>query len=179
MKIKILKQPFVRIINGLKKTGWFGKAVPNGVKTYEDILKYSSRGSSIDYKEARVGIEFLLDGAVEFLSDGYTVDLGPLGKFVPSIESKWAENPDDLHLADMHRKITYKPSEELQKAINSMILYWDHSKDSSTDGSDDEETPNFIDDQTQSQTTDSSTGTIDTSTGSNSGGGDDIPSGNG
>ena len=137
MKLKISKQPFMRIINGIKKLGWFGKAVPNGVKTYQDILKYSAKGSTLDYKEARVAIEFLLDGAVEFLSDGYTVDLGPLGKFAPAVEGKWAEDPDDLHLTDMKRKITYKPSEEVQKAVNSMILYWDRSKDSSAGEDDD------------------------------------------
>ena len=48
LKIKIKKNTLVRKIDGVKKTGYYGKVIANGTKSFEDIVKrFALKGSQL------------------------------------------------------------------------------------------------------------------------------------
>ena len=65
LKIKIKKNTLVRKIDGVKKTGYYGKVIANGTKSFEDIVKpkIGTVGSGeIEYHHQVLIIEFKDDG---------------------------------------------------------------------------------------------------------------------
>ena len=54
LKIKIKKCGMVRKIEGVKKSGFYGKVIANGKKSFEEILKASCKNTTLDYREAEL-----------------------------------------------------------------------------------------------------------------------------
>lgn len=179
LKIWIKRSPFVRIIDGIKKSGWYGRIVTNGTAGVDKIATDASKNTSAHKAEIKMALELCMEEAASKLKQGGIVDLGPLGKLYPTTKSPWVEDVKDLKLKDVELKIAYKPSKELEEFFTGTEKYWyseekDTSTNSSTNTSTNEEsddTPELID--TSTGTADTSTGTIDNN------GGDDIPAGNG
>ena len=124
LKIKIKKNTLVRKIDGVKKTGYYGKVIANGTKSFEDIVKQSTHGSTLDYREAELACKMMIDGIADSIKQGYIVDLGVLGKLYPAVNGRWCENPDDLQLADMKPKVNYKPGADIEAAVKGASLSW-------------------------------------------------------
>jgi len=129
LKIKIKKNTLVRKIDGEKKTGYYGKVIANGKKTFEDIVKASTHGSTLDFREAELACKMMIDGIVENLRNGYIVDLGVLGTIYPAVSGKWDENADNLQLADMKPKVNYKAGDDIDAAIKGAQLSWTTEKE--------------------------------------------------
>ena len=129
LKIKIKKNTLVRKIDGVKKTGYYGKVIANGKKTFEDIVKASTHGSTLDFREAELACKMMIDGIVENLRNGYIVDLGVLGTIYPAVSGKWDENADNLQLSDMKPKVNYKPGADIDAAIRGAQLSWTTEKE--------------------------------------------------
>ena len=129
LKIKIKKNTLVRKIDGVKKTGFYGKVIANGKKTFEDIVKASTHGSTLDFREAELACKMMIDGIVENLRNGYIVDLGVLGTIYPAVTGKWDENADNLQLSDMKPKVNYKPGADIDAAIKGAQLSWTTEKE--------------------------------------------------
>ena len=156
LKIKIKKNTLVRKIDGVKKTGYYGKVIANGTKSFEDIVKQSTHGSTLDYREAELACKMMIDGIADSIKQGYIVDLGVLGKLYPAVNGKWDENADNLQLADMKPKVNYKAGDDIAAAVKGAQLSW------TTEAETDENTVSD-DDNTQ--------------TGGNGGGNNNPPSG--
>ena len=124
LKLKIKKQSLVRKIEGQKVTGYFGRVITNGKKSFDEIARQSAKNTTLHPKEASLAAELLLEGICEEIKHGIIVDLGPLGTLYPAVKSKWEQDPDDLKLADMQPKVNYKPSEGIESAINGATLSW-------------------------------------------------------
>jgi hypothetical protein len=129
LKIKIKKCGMVRKVDGVKKSGFYGKVIANGKKSFEDIVKASTHGSTLDYREAELACKMMIDGIVENLRNGYIVDLGVLGTIYPAVTGKWDENADNLQLADMKPKVNYKPGADIDAAIKGAQLSWTTEKE--------------------------------------------------
>ena len=151
LKLKIKKTLLKRKVEGVTKTGYYGRVITNGTKSFEDIVKASTHGSTLDYREAELACKMMIDGIVENLRSGYIVDLGVLGTIYPAVNGKWDEDADNLQLADMKPKVNYKPGADIAAAVKGASLSW------TTEAETDENTVND-DDNTQ--------------TGGNTGGGD-------
>ena len=161
LKLWIKRQKFIRKIAGEKKEGFFGRLITNGTANTDSIAKSAGKNTTAHKAEIKMNLELCMEAAVDYLKQGVIVDLGPLGKLVPGVASPWCEDPDDLKLKDMTLKINFKPSEELDSFFNGR-LHWlnsDSSTGNSSTGEEDEE-PDIID----TPSTDTSTGTVDTST---------------
>lgn len=113
----------------MKKTGFYGKVIANGKKTFEDIVKASTHGSTLDFREAELACKMMIDGIVENLRNGYIVDLGVLGTIYPAVTGKWDENADNLQLTDMKPKVNYKPGADIDAAIRGAQLSWTTEKE--------------------------------------------------
>ena len=164
LKLKIRKTKFTRKVNGVKQTGYIGRVVTNGLKTFEEILKESVHGSTIDYREAEAGVKFLLDGITKNLKEGYIVDLGPIGKLYPSVETPWEEDADDLKLSQMTGKVNYRPSDDILGAVLGATKQWATEADAKKPTTDEAAEDDNNNDVVNTPTVDTSTGTVDTST---------------
>lgn len=124
LKIKIKKCGMVRKIEGVKKSGFYGKVIANGKKSFEEILKTSCKNTTLDYREAELACKMMIDGIADSIKQGYIVDLGVLGKLYPAVNGKWDENADNLQLADMKPKVNYKAGDDIAAAVKGASLQW-------------------------------------------------------
>ena len=129
LKIKIKKNTLVRKIDGVKKSGFYGKVISNGKKTWEQIAEEASKNTTVHKAEMKVASELLLDAVTAQLKQGFIVDLGPIGKLYPAVNGHWDENADNLQLADMKPKVNYKPGSEIDAAIRGAELSWTTEKE--------------------------------------------------
>ena len=124
LKIKIKKCGMVRKIEGVKKSGFYGKVIANGKKSFEEILKASCKNTTLDYREAELACKMMIDGIADSIKQGYIVDLGVLGRLYPAVNGNWCENPDNLQLADMKPKVNYKAGDDIAAAVKGASLSW-------------------------------------------------------
>lgn len=75
LKIKIKKCGMVRKIEGVKKSGFYGKVIANGKKSFEEILKASCKNTTLDYREAELACKMMIDGIADSIKQGYIVDI--------------------------------------------------------------------------------------------------------
>lgn len=129
MKLKIKKCGLVRKVEGEKTTGYYGKVITNGKKSFDEIARQSAKNTTLHPKEASLAAELLLEGICEEIKQGIIVDLGPLGTLYPAVKSKWEQDAEELKLADMKPKVNYKPSEGIESAISAASLSWATEKD--------------------------------------------------
>ena len=64
----------VRKIEGVKVTGFYGRVVSTGKKTFEEVAKESARNTTLHEAEATLAANLLLDGIRDRLKEGYIVD---------------------------------------------------------------------------------------------------------
>ena len=124
LKLKVKKTLLKRKVDNQTINGYYGRVVTNGTKTFEDIVKASTHGSTIDYREAELACKLMIDGIVDSIKQGYIVDLGVLGKLYPAVNGKWDENADNLQLADMKPKVNYKAGDDIAAAVKGASLSW-------------------------------------------------------
>lgn len=129
LKLKIKKCGLVRKIDGVKKTGYYGKVITAGKAGFDEIARESAKNTTLHPKEASLAAELLLEGVCAKIKQGYIVDLGPLGTLYPAVSGKWEEDPDDLKLADMTPKVNYKGSDDIVAAVKGASLSWASEKD--------------------------------------------------
>ncbi len=122
LKLKIKKTLLKRKVEGVTKEGYYGRVITNGTKSFEDIVKASTHGSTLDYREAELACKMMIDGIVDNLRNGYIVDLGVLGTIYPAVTGKWDEDADNLQLSDMKPKVNYKPGADIDAAIKGAQL---------------------------------------------------------
>ena len=171
LTFKIKKAKMYKIIAGIKKLGWYCRLVTNGTLDYEDIIEGASSHTTLHEGEIRLSFDLCIEQIVKGLKKGMIIDMGKLGKIYPSATGKWAENPDDLKLSDLKSKLNFRASDDIEEGVATAKFVWVGDKDTDEDN----ETPVDPDDI---EPLDPSTA-VDTSTGSNNSGGDDIPAGNG
>ena len=124
LKIKIKKCGMVRKIDGVKKSGFYGKVIANGKKSFEEIVKSSCKNTTLDYREAELACKMMIDGIAESLRSGYIVDLGVIGTLYPAVNGKWDEQADNLSLSDMKPKVNYKAAADIAAAVKGASLSW-------------------------------------------------------
>ena len=135
LNLKLKKATLKRKVDGAMLTGYYGRVVTNGKKTFDEIARSSARNTTLHPKEASLAAELLLEGVVEELKQGYIVDLGPLGTVYPAVNSPWKQDPADLSLNEMKPKVNYKATADILAAVKGASLAWATAKDE-TDGTD-------------------------------------------
>ena len=129
LNLKVKKTLLKRKVEGVVKEGYYGRVITNGTKTVDDILKASTHGSTLDYREAKLATEMMIDGITEAIKQGYIVDLGVLGKLYPSVSGTWKEDPDELSLSELKGKVNYKAGEDIAAAVKGAKLSWTSEKE--------------------------------------------------
>ena len=111
---KLNRQPNIKD-HDLK--GYIAKVIKKGKVSLDDVVKYSLKNQPIDERTAKFIIELVVDGIVNYLADGYYVDLGLLGQLSPAVRGKMKENADDITLKDLGITINYRISKELKSKL--------------------------------------------------------------
>ena len=124
LKLRIKKTILKKKLDGVTVTGYYGRVLTNGTKSFEDIVKASTHGSTLDYREAELACKMMIDGIVENIKQGFIVDLGVLGKLYPAVNGRWDTNADNLSLQDMKPKVNYKAGDDIAAAIRGAQLSW-------------------------------------------------------
>ena len=124
LKLKVKKTLLKRKVDGATLSGYYGRVITNGTKSFEDIVKASTHGSTLDYREAELACKMMIDGIVENIKQGFIVDLGVLGKLYPAVNGKWDTDAENLSLADMKPKVNYKAGDDIAAAIRGAQLQW-------------------------------------------------------
>ena len=124
LKLKIKKTLLKMKVNGVVTPGYYGRVITNGTKSFEDIVKASTHGSTLDYREAELACKMMIDGIVENIKQGFIVDLGVLGKLYPAVNGRWDTDADNLSLQDMKPKVNYKAGDDIAAAIRGAQLQW-------------------------------------------------------
>ena len=97
--------------------GYIAKVIKKGKVSLDDVVKYSLKNQPIDERTAKFIIDLVVDGIVDYLADGYYVDLGLLGQLSPAVRGKMKENADDITLKDLGVTINYRISKELKSKL--------------------------------------------------------------
>ena len=160
LKLRVKKTLFKRKIEGVTQEGYIGRVITNGTKTFEDILKASTHGSTLDYREAELACKMLIDGIADSIKQGYIVDLGVLGKLYPAVSGTWKQDPEELAIGDMKPKVNYKPGDDIAGAVKAARLSWTTEEETDDNAVDDDDNTN--------------TGTGGNTGGGNTGGGGDL-----
>ena len=124
LKLRIKKTVLKKKVDGVVVPGFYGRVITNGTKSFEDIVKSSTHGSTLDYREAELACKMMIDGIVENIKQGYIVDLGVLGKLYPAVNGRWDTDADNLQLSDMKPKVNYKAGDDIAAAIRGAQLSW-------------------------------------------------------
>ena len=124
LKLKVKKTLLKRKVDGATLSGYYGRVITNGTKSFEDIVKASTHGSTLDYREAELACKMMIDGIVENIKQGFIVDLGVLGKLYPAVNGKWDTDAENLSLQDMKPKVNYKAGDDIAAAIRGAQLQW-------------------------------------------------------
>ena len=124
LHLKVKKTLLKRKIEGVVTEGFYGRVITNGTKTFEDILKASTHGSTLDYREAELACKMMIDGIADAIKQGYIVDLGVLGKLYPAVSGTWKQDPDELVIGDMKPKVNYKAGDDIAGAVKAAKLSW-------------------------------------------------------
>ncbi len=142
LKLRVKKTVLKKKMEGVTITGYYGRVITNGTKTWEQIAEEASRNTTVHKAEMKVASELLLDAVTAQLKQGFIVDLGVLGKLYPAVNGKWDTDPDNLKLADLKPKVNYKAGDDIAAAVRGAQLSW------TTEAETDENTVND-DDQPQ------------------------------
>ena len=129
LKLKIKKTILKRKLEGVTVTGYYGRVITNGKKTFDEIARSAAKNTTLHPKESALAAELLLEGVAEMLQQGYIVDLGPLGTIYPSVNSPWKTDPEELQLDEMKPKVNYTASRGILAAVKSADLGWATEKD--------------------------------------------------
>ena len=124
LKLRIKKTLLKKKIEGVTVPGYYGRVITNGTKSFEDIVKASTHGSTLDYREAELACKMMIDGIVENIKQGFIVDLGVLGKLYPAVNGRWDTDAENLSLQDMKPKVNYKAGDDIAAAIRGAQLQW-------------------------------------------------------
>ena len=126
-----------RKINGMVTEGYYCRVITNGKIDFGTVAVNSTRNTTLHPAEAELAAKLFLEGVCERIKQGYIVDLGPLGRLYPAVNSKWDTDPDNLVLNEMMPKVNYKASDDIAGAVKSASLSWATAKDEDeADGSD-------------------------------------------
>ena len=112
-----------------QQMGYAARVVTNGTETFDDLVDYASHNTSIHRVEVNAAAELILEAASRALKNGKIVDLGPLGRIRPSVQSKWVSDPKKLTKSDLTKSMIYSPSADIEAAIQSARLAWTNVAD--------------------------------------------------
>ena len=114
-----LKYDFFEV-NELNKTEgkYRARAVSMGKITTAKLASWISQTSGVNAAEAKGFIEILTDTMLDFISDGYDVEVGKLGYFSASVTSRLVDSPNDIRAESISfNRLNFRAHIQAKKTI--------------------------------------------------------------
>jgi hypothetical protein len=174
--------------------GFFMKFTSRGVIDFQTLVNNALKGSTYSPREVLGAWDLIKDQSLEYMRMGYRVDIGDefltiwpciIGSVIERIDPSTGKtipaDPTKLKASNAETKISCTVNKKFVKQLKNVIEWKKASKrDNGQIVEEDDDTIDPNENPENITPIDSSTGTtVDTSTGSNNNGGDDIPAGNG
>ena len=107
-----------------QQKGYGTRAILNGQESWDDLIEYAARNTSIHKAELTAAATLIIEGAVMALKNGKSVDLRELGKIYPTVYGKWTETAEEQKKSNLTLGMNYRPSDEINEAIAGIKLSW-------------------------------------------------------
>ncbi len=107
-------------VNELKSTEgkYRARAVSRGKITTEKLLKWISQTSSLSMAQAKGDLEIITDAIMDYIADGYEVEVGKLGYFFASVTSELVDEPTELRAESVRfNKLNFRAGVQVKKRI--------------------------------------------------------------
>ena len=121
-----------------QQKGYGTRAVLNGQESWDDLIEYAARNTSIHKAELTAAATLIIEGAVMALKNGKSVDLRELGKIYPTVYGKWTETAEEQKKSNLTLGMNYRPSDEINEAIAGIKLSWSTKAEEEADTADPE-----------------------------------------
>lgn len=115
-----IKYDFVEV-NELNKTKgkYRARAVSSGKITTAKLTQWIRQTSGVSAAEAKGFIDILTDAVLDFLRDGYEVQVGDLGYFSASVTSQLVDSPNEIRAESIRfSRLNYRASICVRKNIS-------------------------------------------------------------
>jgi len=100
------------------KTGFYAQVVTRGTVDTQELCRDIANRCSLTVADMKAAIEALTQTVEKRLLDGYNVNIGDLGIFSVSAESKTVEEPDKIHGQSVKVKnVNFRPSVRLKETM--------------------------------------------------------------
>lgn len=107
-------------INQTPKQGLIPKVVSKGTISVGDLAKNIASATTFNKAEVIAIISTLSDMVEKGLKDGYNVNLGELGTFSISAESRIVQHKDEIRAGSIKvKRIVHKPSREMARHLKN------------------------------------------------------------
>lgn len=116
-----IKYDFVEV-NELNKTKgkYRARAVSSGKITTDKLAQWIRQTSGVSAAEAKGFIDILTDAMLDFIKDGYEVQVGDLGYFSASVTSQLVDGPDEIRAESIRfNRLNYRAGIYVKKKILS------------------------------------------------------------
>lgn len=121
-----------------QQKGYGTRAVLNGQESWDDLIEYAARNTSIHKAELTAAATLIIEGAVMALKNGKSVDLRELGKIYPTVYGKWTETAEEQKKSNLTLGMNYRPSDEINEAIAGIKLSWSTKAEEEAEATDPE-----------------------------------------
>lgn len=114
-----LKYDFFQV-NELNRTQgkYRARAVSRGKIDTEKLAGWISQVSGVSAAEAKGFIEILTDSVLDFIVDGYEVEVGKLGYFSASVTSRLVDSPNEIRAESVRfNRLNLRANVEVKKRI--------------------------------------------------------------
>lgn len=96
------------------------RAVYAGKVTTEKLADWISQCSGVSAAEAKGFIEILTDSMLDFIADGYEVEVGRLGYFSVSVTSRLVDDPNEIRAESVHfNRLNFRANIQVKKMLNN------------------------------------------------------------
>ena len=107
-------------VNELNKTKgkYRARAVSNGKVTTDKLARWITQVSGVSAAEAKGFIEILTDSILDYIEEGYEVEVGSLGYFSASVTSDLVDSPSAIRAESVQfNRLNYRAGIKVKKRI--------------------------------------------------------------
>ncbi len=96
------------------------RAVSLGKVSTDKLAKWISQTSALSTAQAKSSIEIITEGIMDYIVNGYEVEVGKLGYFSASVTSELVDNPTDIRAESVRfNKLNFRASAQIKRRIKA------------------------------------------------------------
>lgn len=119
LKLESRQQPMIKIGTKEKELKYVLNLVLSGSISEKEVIEFACKHTGMQPTMVKAAIESCLQIVELYIALGYSVQLGDLGTFYPTIDSKAVDSNTDAGLSQLKKvNIRFRPNSELIEKVN-------------------------------------------------------------